>query len=85
MDIEDYRSMIDSVNREIVAAVARRRDIALEIGELKQQRDMEVEDTDREEQVIQQFERLFEEHGLPRDRADDLAELLIDIAKEAQR
>jgi chorismate mutase len=85
MDIEEYRSMIDTVNREIVGAVARRTDLAEEIGELKEDQDLDVTDEDREKAVREQFEDLFREHDLPQDRADELADLLIAIATEAQR
>lgn len=77
--------MIDTVNREIVGAVARRTDLAEEIGELKAEQDLDVTDEDREQDVREQFEDLFREHGLPADRADELADLLIAIATEAQR
>lgn len=84
MDIDDYRRMIDALNREIVEGIARRRDIAREIGELKAAQDMDVTDEDREDEVREQFRELFLEYDLPADRADELADLLIDIAKGAQ-
>jgi chorismate mutase len=47
---------------------------------------MQIVDEEREEQVKQEFERLYQEKGLPEDRGRELAELLIATAidKEEQ-
>lgn len=84
MDLEDYRREIDRVNREIVDAISRRMNIVEEVGEYKKEHDMDVKDEEREEIVKQQFEKLFEEEDLPKDKGREIAEVLIETAVERE-
>jgi chorismate mutase len=84
MDLEDYREEIDRVNHEVVDAVSRRMNIVEEIGEYKKRNGMEIKDEGREEVVKQQFEKLFEEEDLPKDKGREFAELLIEMAVEEE-
>lgn len=84
MDLEDYRREIDRVNREIVDAVSRRMNVVEEVAAYKRENDMEVVDEEREEKVKQQFEKLFEDEGLPGDKGREMAELLIETAVEKE-
>lgn len=85
MDLEDYRKEIDRVNHEIADAVSRRMNIVKEIGQYKEENGMDVVDESREEEVKQQFEKLFKEEDLPQKKGRELAELLIEIATEQQK
>lgn len=85
MNLEDYRREIDRLNREIVDAVSRRMNVVDEIGALKREKGMEVQDPDREEKVRQQFERLFEDEDLPPGKGHELADLLMEMARERQK
>lgn len=85
MDLEDYRKEIDRVNHEIADAVSRRMNVVEEIGQYKRQNGMDVVDESREEEVKQQFEKLFRQEDLPEEKGRDLAELLIEIATERQK
>jgi chorismate mutase len=84
MDLEDYREEIDRVNHEVVDAVSRRMNIVEEIGEYKKRNGMEIKDEGREEVVKQQFEKLFEEEDLPKEKGREFAELLIEMAVEEE-
>lgn len=84
MDLEDYRREIDRVNAEIADAVSRRMKIVEEVGQYKRQNDMEIVDEGREEKVKQQFEKLFMEEDLPKQKGREMAELLIEIAVEKE-
>jgi chorismate mutase len=84
MDLEDYRREIDRVNREIVDAVSRRMNIVEEVGDYKKEHDMDVKDQEREEKVKQQFEKLFEEEELPKQKGRELAEILIEAAVDRE-
>lgn len=85
MDLEDYREQIDRVNKEIVDAVSRRMDIVEEIGEYKKRNEMDVVDSDREEEVKQQFEDLFSSNDLPPEKGREMADMLIDLAVEEEK
>lgn len=85
MDLEDYRKEIDRVNGEVVDAVSRRMNIVEEIGEYKKQNGMDVVDEDREEVVKQQFEKLFMDEDLPKQKGREFAELLIEMAVKEEK
>lgn len=86
LDLDQIREDLDSLNNEIVDAVEKRMDLVAEVAEYKDENDMQIVDEEREEQVKQEFERLYQEKGLPEDRGRELAELLIATAidKEEQ-
>ena len=86
LDLEQIRQDLDDLNNEIVDVVAERMDIVTKVAEYKDENDMQIVDEEREEQVKQEFERLYQEKGLPEDRGRELAELLIATAidKEEQ-
>lgn len=85
MDLEDYRKEINRVNAEIVDAVSRRMNVVEEIGEYKKENNMEIKDAGREEEVKQQFEKLFEREDLSPEKGRELAELLIGMAVEEEK
>lgn len=85
MDLEDYRREIDRVDAEIVDAISRRMNVVEEIGQYKEEKGMEIKDEGREENVKQQFEKLFEREDLPKEKGRELAELLIRIAVEEEK
>jgi chorismate mutase len=84
MDLEDYRREIDRLNKELVDTISRRMNVVDEIGQLKQEKDMEIEDSDRDEEVKQQFQLLFDKQDLPTEKGRELAEYLIQMAKDRQ-
>jgi chorismate mutase len=61
-------------------------DLVVKVAEYKDENDMQIKDEEREEQVKQEFERLYQERGLPEGRGRELATLLIETAidKEEQ-
>lgn len=85
MDLEDYRKEIDRVNREIVDSVSRRMNVVKEIGDYKKQNGMEIKDEGREEVVKQQFEKLFQQEDLPKQKGREFAELLIEMAVKEEK
>jgi chorismate mutase len=84
MDLQDYRREIDRLNREIADAISKRMNVVDEIGQLKKEKDLEIEDLDREEEVKQQFELLFEKQDLPTEKGREMAEFLIEMAKNRE-
>ena len=86
LDLEQIRKDLDSLNNEIVDIIAERMDIVTKVAEYKEENDMQIVDKEREEEVKQEFERLYQEKGLPENRGRELATLLIATAidKEEQ-
>lgn len=85
MDLQDYRGEIDRLNAEIVDAVSRRMKVVDEIAQVKKEKDIEIQDSEREEKVRQQFEKLFKDEELPQEKGRELANLLMEMARERQR
>ena len=85
MDLEDYRKEIDRLNSEIADAISRRMNIVEEIGQYKRENDMDIVDKGREQIVKQQFEKIFEQKDLPKEKGRELGEYLIDMAIEKER
>lgn len=80
LDLEQIREDLDALNKEIVDAVEKRMDLVAEVAEYKDENDMQIKDEEREEEVKQEFERLYRERGLPEGRGRELATLLIETA-----
>ena len=53
MKIEDWRSEIDSIDKEILKLVNKRARMAMEIGALKMQSGLPVFDREREQNIIE--------------------------------
>ena len=52
MTIEDWRAKIDALDRKLVELLSERAKCALEVGKIKNSRNMEVFDPERERQII---------------------------------
>ena len=64
MELADYRKRIDEIDAELVAKLEERMELVREIGELKKQEGIAVEDIGREEALLKKIEELSrEEYG----------------------
>jgi Chorismate mutase type II. len=84
MDIEEARDEIDQANKDIVSHVRDRMDAVLKIADMKGRTDSDIRDRQREQEVKDQFEDLFESKKLPPERGREMAELLIETAVDVQ-
>lgn len=80
LDLDEIRDELDSLNREIVDVIDERMEIIVKVARYKEENDMEIVDKEREEQVKQKFEQIFQEKGLPDGKGRELAEYLIRTA-----
>lgn len=85
MTIEESREEIDVIQKRIAGNVRDRMDEVLKIMDYKGREDLEIRDEEREEEVKQQFEQLFEDKKMPADRGRELAEVLIETAVDVQK
>lgn len=53
MEIEDYRNRIDDIDKTIGALLNERLNACMEIGKIKKQEKLDVTDSSREEQILQ--------------------------------
>lgn len=85
MSLEEARQEIDEANRKIVNDVRERMDAVLKVMDQKERDNIQIRDREREEEVKQQFEELFEKKNLPEGRGEELAEVLIETAVDIQK
>jgi chorismate mutase/prephenate dehydratase len=81
MSIEDWRTQIDDIDRQLVKLMNERSQCAIEIARIKKQRNMGVVDPDRERNVFRNVE--IENRG-PLD-SDSLNRIFGSIIEECRR
>ncbi len=84
MSIEDIRGEIDSIDDRIIGLIAERVRLAAEIGELKKQNGLPVEDTRREKDVIERVRELAKAAGIPPDDIERIYRRIMTTARAAQ-
>ncbi|WP_414837677.1 chorismate mutase [Candidatus Nanosalina sp. VS9-1] len=84
MSLEDAREEIDKANKRIAGNVRDRMDAVLKVMNYKSREDMQIRDEEREEEVKQDFEEMFENKKMPPERGRELAEVLIETAVDIQ-
>ncbi len=55
--VEDVRKKIDALDREILAALNRRAELAIEVGRVKEQLGLAIEDLKREQAVMDELKK----------------------------
>jgi chorismate mutase len=68
----------DAVDREILAAIAKRLAIRKQISALRAEYGLQTVDAGRAQVVLDQAKALAVDHGIPTDMAQDIFETLID-------
>jgi len=53
MTIEDWRAKIDAIDKQLLELLSQRANFAIEVGKIKNQRNVQVFDPERERQIIQ--------------------------------
>ncbi len=84
-EIGPLREEIDSLNREIVALLARRVDVALRIGEVKSRHGRPVVDRSREALVYERVRGLAEGFGLDPDDVERVFREIIALCTRVQQ
>lgn len=85
MDLKEERNRIDDINSNIVEEVSERMDVVTEIAQKKEESDMDVQDSGREQKVIEQFRQEFDDRDMPAEKGEQLAEFLMSLARDYQR
>ncbi len=84
MSLEEQRKRIDEVDHEVVRLIAERNRVAREIGEEKKRQGKPVEDTGREQVVINQVRKLARESGVNEDAVEKIYRQIISLAKSVE-
>jgi|GEM_PF-1861557 len=83
-EIEALRKEIDSLDKELVALLAKRMDTALKIARVKQESGVEAGDQDRVEEVVKRVVEAGQEQGLDKDGLEQLWRVLIKCTIDEQ-
>lgn len=82
--IERERNEIDRIDAQIVELLSQRLAAALRLGELKRGSGLSIEDSGREEVVIQNWRRHAETFGISSNKIDTLVKAVIHMMKLSQ-
>ncbi|MBS9783802.1 chorismate mutase [Candidatus Gracilibacteria bacterium] len=63
-DLEKYRSQIDTIDKNILALLAKRREVVLKVGEYKKQNNLEILQKNRWEEVLRTKKELAKKFDL---------------------
>jgi chorismate mutase len=83
-ELEPLRGEINRINRKILALLADRVKVALEIAEVKRRHGKPIVDKTREERILDNVARLAEEEGLDPSMARRMFRTIIDICVQAE-
>lgn len=84
MDIHELRDQIDSIDKHILIALAKRRDIVKKIGILKQKLNLPTKDATRWQEVIHTRMIQGEELGIPEQVISSIWDILHEWSLEVE-
>ncbi len=82
--LSDLRSQIEKIDEEILSLIKKRLEIAKEIVDAKNQKNMKVYDPDRENKVINKIKKISEKLSLPEDYILDIYTVIISMTRNSQ-
>jgi chorismate mutase len=83
-DLQQLRENINTIDRSIIELLAKRFGIAKQIGEIKKQSGMSIEDRDREQRLFEFYRKLGDEFGVDQVFLKKLFEDIIEESKRLQ-
>ncbi|MSR19655.1 MAG: chorismate mutase [Gemmatimonadetes bacterium] len=82
--LEELRSRIEAIDRQLVELIGRRRDLAIEIGRTKQTLGLPVLDPQQEAKVVRRAAEIAREFGVDEELTRDVIWRIIAAARDAQ-
>ena len=82
--LQELREKIREVDRELVRLVGRRRDLALEVGEVKEAEGLPVMDPGQEAKVVRRAAELARDLGVDEELVRDIVWRIIASARDTQ-
>jgi chorismate mutase / prephenate dehydrogenase len=83
--IEQLREQIDALNTELLDLLARRLDISVEIGAIKQEAGLPLYSEDRERDLLLRFRTAAIERDIDPDYVEELMTVVLVHSRAAQR
>lgn len=82
--LEELRTQIEAVDRELVQLIGRRRDLVLEVGRAKESLGRPVLDPPQEARVVRRAAEIARELGIDEELTRDVIWRIIAAARDAQ-
>ena len=82
--LDDLRSRIEQIDRELVDLIGRRRDLAVEVGKRKQTLGLPVMDPQQEAKVVRRAAEIARELGVDEELTRDVIWRIIAAARAVQ-
>jgi chorismate mutase len=82
--LEELRSRIEVIDRQLVELIGRRREVALQIGRTKQSLGLPVLDPQQEAKVVRRAAEIARELGVDEELTRDVIWRIIAAARDAQ-
>ncbi len=82
--LEDLRSRIEAIDRQLVELIGKRREVALQIGRAKQTLGLPVLDPQQEAKVVRRAAEMARDLGVDEELTRDVIWRIIAAARDAQ-
>jgi chorismate mutase-like protein len=82
--LEDLRSRIEQLDRDLVALIGRRRDLAVEVGKRKQALGLPIMDPQQEAKVVRRAAEIARDLGVDEELTRDVIWRIIAAARAVQ-
>jgi chorismate mutase/prephenate dehydrogenase len=82
--LQELRSRIESIDRQLVELIGRRRELAVEVGRVKQALGLPVLDPQQEAKVVRRAAELARELGVDEELTRDVIWRIIAAARDVQ-
>lgn len=84
LDLNDYREAIDKIDEDILIALFRRKEISELIGKFKKEKNIEIEDSERENELLNNIKEKAETWELDEDFVENIWKIIIAESKKNQ-
>ncbi len=82
--LEELRTLIESIDRELVALIGKRRDLVIEVGRAKEALGLPVMDPPQEAKVVRRAAEIARDLGVDEELTRDVIWRIIAAARDAQ-
>lgn len=84
-NLGEKRQKINKIDKEIIKLLSKRLDLVKEIGKIKINSSLNVEDLKREEKIKEEYKKLAQEYGLNPEDLWQVFEKIIKWSKKVQK
>lgn len=83
--LEELRKEIEKIDETIINELAKRKNLVVKIGGIKEKEGKEILDQERENQLMKRYSELSKQYGLQNEFIENLFKLIMTYSKEVQK